>query len=92
MNMHFAIPGANLIEKLLLPYIQEHVVGDRQPSLEFRNFKSKFRQVKQGVPEGGVLSPTLFNLYVSSLPSKPADVKIITYADDITLFAIELMS
>ena len=37
--------------------------------------------MKQGVPRGGVLSLFLFNLYMTSLPSPPEDVKIITHAD-----------
>ena len=37
--------------------------------------------MKQGVAQGRVLSPFLFNLFLRSLPSPPEDVKIITYAD-----------
>ena len=34
----------------------------------FRNHKSIQRQVKTGVPQGGVLSPTLFNIHKADIP------------------------
>ena len=48
----------------------------------FRNAKSKNRKVKQGVPQGGVLSPILFNLYMASMPPPPGKIKLVSYADD----------
>ena len=41
--------------------------------------------MRQGVPQGGVLSPTLFNLYMSKMPLPPDDLKLVTYADDSTV-------
>ena len=55
--------------------------------VEFRNKKSKPRRVKQGVPQGGVISPALFNLYLSAIPRPPDGIEIVTYADDCTILA-----
>ena len=38
--------------------------------------------MRQGVPQGGVLSPVLFNLYMSKVPTPPGNIKLVTYADD----------
>jgi hypothetical protein len=36
------------------------------------------------VPQGGVLSPTLFNIYMADLPPPPNGIGLTIYADDIT--------
>jgi hypothetical protein len=47
--------------------------------------KSEPKSVRVGVPQGAVLSPTLFNVMLHDLPLSPR-VKLVGYADDITLF------
>ena len=48
---------------------------------------SKLKRINTGVPQSGVLSPTLFNIHTSDIPLPPKDVQITTYADDITITA-----
>ncbi|KAI5755231.1 hypothetical protein M8J77_015233 [Diaphorina citri] len=59
----------------------------RSTYVDFRNTKSASRSMKQGVPQGGVLSPTLFNIYLSKIPAPPEDITLISYADDCTILA-----
>ena len=42
--------------------------------------------IRSGVPQGGIWSPLLFDLYIRELPRLICHSSIICYADDITLF------
>ena len=72
------IPGT------IIEFIANYSKG-RKAYTTYRNHTSKRRQFKTGVPEGGVLSPTLFNIYISDLSPPSAPVQVMTYADDITI-------
>ena len=71
------LPLNDYVKRFLCGYLR-----GRQTYVEFRNSRSTFRKVKQGVPQGGVLSPVLFNLYMSSMPTPPGNIKLVSYADD----------
>ena len=59
----------------------------RQSKVMFRNKTSKSRNVKTGVPQGAVTSPILFNYYLAKMPAPPQGLKIIQYADDVSIYA-----
>ena len=42
--------------------------------------------MKTGVVQRGVLSPTLFNYYLADFPTPPLNIRLIKYADDITIY------
>ena len=67
-------------------FLKAYLSG-RQSYTVFQDVKSKCRTLRQGVPQGGVLSPLLFNIYLSSLPLPPAGskIKIFSYADDCSI-------
>ena len=71
-------PGT--IIKFIANYIKGH-----KANTTYINHTSKQRQLKTGVPQGDVLSPTLFNIYTSDLPPPSAPVQVMAYADDITI-------
>ena len=69
------------------PVIKRWLCGylrGRQSYVEFRGAISRYRKVTQGDPHGGVLSPTLVNAYMAGLPIPPVDIKLFSYADDVT--------
>ena len=72
------IPGTLI--KLIVNYIK-----GRKAYTTYRNHTSRQCQFKTGVPQGGVLSPTLFNSYTSDLPPPSAPVQVMAYADDNTI-------
>ena len=61
-----------------------NVIKGREAYTTYRNHTSRQRQFKTGVPQGGFLSPTLFNIYTSDLPPPSAPVQVMPYADEIT--------
>ena len=60
-------------------------INGRKAYPTYINHTFKQRQFKTAVPQGGVLSPTLFTIYTSDLPPPSAPVQVMAYADDITI-------
>ena len=50
----------------IIKFIANYIKG-RKAYTTYRTHTAKQRQFKTGVPQGGVLSPTLFNIYTSDL-------------------------
>ena len=83
INMHTLI-RRKLLQTNIPGTICKFIKGCKAYTI-YRNHTSRQRQFKTGVPQGGVLSPTLLNLYTTDLPSPRALVQVMYYADDITI-------
>ena len=63
-------------------------LSDRQAKVRFADSTSKSRPMRQGLPQGSVLSPLLFILFVNNLAELlPEDALAAIFADDVTLLA-----
>ena len=74
------------IPNTIIKFIANYIKG-RQACTQYNGTLSKLKQINTGITQGGVLSPTLFNIYTSDIPLPSKDIQITTYADDITITA-----
>jgi retron-type reverse transcriptase len=50
---------------------------------------STTREIEYGVPQGSILGPVLFSLYINDLPLNIMELKIVLFADDTNILVSE---
>ena len=60
----------------------EDYLKNRVQSVRIGNTLSSSKEIKFGVPQGSILGPLLFIIYVNDLPQYMNDVLLVQYADD----------
>ena len=87
-----AIPRHRLTDKLYNTNLHNNIKrwlanysGGRQSHVLFNGKSSRRKKFSNGVPLGPVLSPALFNIYMHHTPTTPANINIMSYADDFSI-------
>ena len=67
--------------KLLRSYM-----SNRKQYVKYNVNESGFKEIKTGVPQGSILGPLLFSMYINDLSTISNTLKFIMYADDTTIY------
>ena len=65
----------------------KHYLSNRKQCVEIDRLRSSYINISTGVPQGSILGPLLFIIYINDLPNASRLFKCIIYADDTTLIA-----
>lgn len=67
--------------KLMSDYL-----SNRKQCVQIKNNRSNFRDIEYGVPQGTILGPLLFSIYINNLYILNTEGSIISFADDTAIF------
>ena len=54
--------------------------------MQFENSESGLREIKTGIPQGSILGPLFFSVFINDLVNSSAKFQFLMYADDTTIY------
>ena len=76
---HYGVEG--VAHDLLKNYLE-----NRKQFVQLNDHSSELKYVLNGVPQGSILGPLLFLIYINDIPNSSNVFNFLLYADDTTLF------
>ena len=61
-------------------------LSDRSPSVRIGHILSEGRVITHGIPQGSILGPALFSIYINDLPMTPIACPLESYVDDSKIY------
>ena len=75
-------------DEIALKFIYSYLTNRKQRT-KVNNSFSSWKYIESGVPQGSILGPLLFNIYINDIFWFTPDIAITNYADDTTPYATE---
>ena len=73
------------IQDIALDWVKIYLENQTQ-FIQFGSSRSYSRKISLGIPQGSILGPLLFIVYVNNLPTVPSLTQSVLFADDTSIF------